>query len=113
MSGGGDFTAKTFRTWWGTVLMADELHTVGASNETAGRGKPTTKPLKRVAEALGNTTTICRKYYIHPVVFEAFEAGILARVFEEATQTDDDGGGSLSRAERAVLSLLRPADAPA
>lgn len=110
---GSDFTAKTFRTWWGTVLMSEELHKVSISEEKTGRGKPTTKPLKQVAEALGNTTTICRKYYIHPVVFEAFEAGILERVFKDAKKKAKETEAPLSRAELAVLDLLRSADASA
>lgn len=109
---GSDFTAKTFRTWWGTVLMAEELYKVSILEEKTGRGKPTTKPLKRVAKALGNTTTICRKYYIHPLVFEAFEAGWLERVFEDAEQEAEETDAPLSRAELAVLDLLRSADAP-
>ena len=58
------FTAKDFRTWHGSVLALDTLHTLCAA------GEPFTvkQLLGQVAATLGNTPAVCRKAYIHPDV---------------------------------------------
>jgi DNA topoisomerase I len=99
---GADFTAKDFRTWHGTLLAALTL------SEYAARGKRTkgmvTKAVERVAARLGNTATVCRKNYIHPVLISRYlrggsleiprsarvdaETALLAILKEEAAQVD-------------------------
>lgn len=96
---GRDITAKDFRTWAGTVRAAMGLSAING---------PPTKKLVRgvvadVAQALGNTVTICRRCYIHPAVIAAFEAGKLKLKRPGGTRPD------LSPNERAVLAFLRTA----
>ena len=60
---GEDFTAKTFRTWHGSVLAFETL--------AHADGKVTIKALtEEVAGKLGNTAAVTRKSYIHPAVFD-------------------------------------------
>jgi len=60
-SGCDDFTAKTFRTWAGTV----------AAFEAAEKGQATIKQLAEAAAAqLSNTPTVARNSYIHPAVID-------------------------------------------
>jgi DNA topoisomerase-1 len=96
---GGDVSAKDFRTWAGTVLAA--LAFDGLEDKT-----PTKKAVRAVvgdvAERLGNTIAVCRKCYIHPAIFEAFERGRLTLGARGGTH-----GTGLSAAEKAVLALLR------
>jgi DNA topoisomerase-1 len=77
---GQEFTAKDFRTWAGTV------HAISAFNELEAIDTPLTeKELKqnvvsvidRVAEHLGNTRTVCKKYYIHPAIITLYETNKL------------------------------------
>ncbi len=63
---GEDFTSKTFRTWGGTVLALKELPRARKEVVNDKRKKLKTAIVKRVAESLGNTTTIAERYYIHP-----------------------------------------------
>jgi DNA topoisomerase-1 len=72
---GGDFTAKDFRTWAGTVFVAETLlaETEPAS-ETAGR-RAVLAAIDAAAERLGNTRTVCRGSYVHPAVLDAFTEG--------------------------------------
>lgn len=63
---GGDFTAKDFRTWHGTVL-ALELIRAACSADAAGR-PGAQQILREVAQRLRNTVAVCRKAYIHPDV---------------------------------------------
>jgi DNA topoisomerase-1 len=75
---GRDITAKDFRTWNGTVVAAtmlslesDEDHTLSA------RKRNLTAVVRSVAAALGNTSAVCRKSYIHPEVVVAYLEGSL------------------------------------
>ena len=60
-----------------------------------------------VAKTLGNTRAVCRKCYIHPVVFDAFEAGVtLSSVAPARTRT----APGLTAAEARLVALLQRAD---
>jgi DNA topoisomerase-1 len=73
---GGEFTAKDFRTWAGTLTAAQALDELGtAATRTAG-ARAIVAAVDRVAEKLGNTRTVCRKCYIHPAVLDAYLAGL-------------------------------------
>jgi len=76
---GEDFTAKDFRTWGGTVLALSALCAAEAGESQREANKAVIEAVKRVAEGLGNRPAICRKYYIHPAVIEAFLEGALPR----------------------------------
>lgn len=95
---GDDITAKDFRTWGGTVLAAAELARLG-SFETQTLAKANVKAaIETVSQSLGNTPTICRKCYVHPLVLETYLAGAfkLGRAKREG----------LSEHEAAVLAFL-------
>ncbi|HEY1282929.1 MAG TPA: hypothetical protein VGE96_00485 [Steroidobacteraceae bacterium] len=76
---GGDFTAKDFRTWFASVEALDLLkrRIPGPARETR---KHIVEAVAAVARKLGNTPTICRKCYIHPVILSAYGEGRLAQV---------------------------------
>jgi DNA topoisomerase I len=74
---GGDFTAKDFRTWAGTVLAAIALREVEKADTKAQSKKNIVQAIERVAERLGNTPSICKKCYVHPFVLEAYQDGSL------------------------------------
>jgi DNA topoisomerase-1 len=69
-----DFTAKDFRTWAGTVLAASLLSRRGAIASGRQAKQQVVASIREVAEKLGNTPTVCRKSYIHPVVIDRFLA---------------------------------------
>lgn len=72
---GDDFSAKDFRTWAGTVSAARALRDTEAPTSPTDAKKKITVCVKAVAGLLGNTPTVCRSSYVHPAVFEMFEAG--------------------------------------
>ena len=72
---GAEFSAKDFRTWGGTLLAAVELAEIGCCEDARRAKKNVVAAVKRVAEHLGNTPTVCRSCYIHPAVLEAYERG--------------------------------------
>jgi DNA topoisomerase-1 len=61
--------------------------------------------IKRVAADLGNRPAICRKYYVHPAVIEAFLEGSLPPRTSAAEAADENPAG-LRWLETQVLSLL-------
>jgi DNA topoisomerase-1 len=65
---GQDFTAKDFRTWGGTVEAVRAFYEVGSAESEKQADKNIVQTMKRVSAQLGNTATICRKYYVHPAV---------------------------------------------
>jgi DNA topoisomerase-1 len=101
---GESFTAKDFRTWAGTVLMAKELAAhAPPSSETAAK-RAINAAIERVAHKLGNTRAVCRRCYIHPAVLDAYCDGTLADVMR---RRDRAGRGGLRTHEAALLRVLR------
>jgi len=103
---GEDFTAKDFRTWAGTVLTAMALNAQGEFESKKEAAMSVKNAIAAAAKLLGNTPTICRKCYVHPVVLESYLSGHLieglrtkADLAEEAHDFDEN--------ERAVLNFLR------
>jgi len=73
---GGDFTAKDFRTWSGTVLAAVALGMSGAvASSKTGRKRAISRAIQEVAYHLGNTPAVARASYIDPRVFDRYESG--------------------------------------
>jgi DNA topoisomerase-1 len=70
-----EFSAKDFRTWGGTILAAIELAEAGKTEDEKEAKRNLAQAVKRVAERLGNTPTVCRNCYIHPAVLESYLAG--------------------------------------
>ncbi len=76
---GDDFSAKDFRTWYGSLAALEAL-SLSPKPETQTEAKRTLNTcVKAVAGLLGNTPAVCRAAYIHPKVLEAFEASQLPK----------------------------------
>jgi DNA topoisomerase-1 len=72
---GRDVTAKDFRTWGGTMHAALALHSMGVAASRREADRNVIKALDIVCERLGNTRTVCRKYYVHPALIDAYLGG--------------------------------------
>ncbi|UHQ19908.1 DNA topoisomerase IB [Lysobacter sp. KIS68-7] len=107
---GAAFTAKDFRTWGATLsalrLLADQtvpLKDNGGLNQRVATAIRNTV-VERVAKRLRNTPAVCRKSYIDPTVFQAWEDGRLHRACKDARGP--------RQWEQAALRLLRAARRP-
>jgi DNA topoisomerase-1 len=100
---GEPFSAKDFRTWSGTLLALHELDggTAPASEREARRG--VRQALEQVSAELGNTVSVCRKSYVHPLVIDQYARGELNVSIERARRA----------ARRAPLRGLREIEAVA
>jgi DNA topoisomerase I len=82
---GGEFSAKDFRTWNGTMLAAVALSIDARRKESASPTKrAVTQAVKQVAGFLGNTPAVARASYIDPRVFDRYLSGwTIAPALEE------------------------------
>jgi DNA topoisomerase-1 len=97
---GRDVTAKDFRTWNGTVYVANMLREcereIGLTHVAAA--------VREAAQRLGNTPAICRKSYVHPKVLDPATWAERAKAVKRARR-------GLYADEAALLALLEPARA--
>jgi DNA topoisomerase I len=103
-----DFIAKDFRTWHGTVRAAQALVDLGEFGSDSQATHNIGEAITAVAAHLGNTPAICRKFYVHPQVLDAYLDGTLRSAFEH--KTAKDAVASLHLDEAIVLGLLRERD---
>jgi DNA topoisomerase-1 len=104
---GRDVTAKDFRTWAGTMLAARELRAVGPAATQKEAEKNIVRAVDAVAERLGNTRTVCRKYYVHPTVLDAYLAGIIAPQAAPPEGRRERPTAALRREEIVILQFLQ------
>ena len=113
---GGDFSAKDFRTWHGTVLAAVALAVSGrAAGSRTARKRAMSRAAQEVALYLGNTPAVARSSYIDPRVFDRYRAGVtIGGALDELGEVDDLGAPSTQGAvEEAVVDLLEDERSPA
>jgi DNA topoisomerase-1 len=104
---GQSFTAKDFRTWAGTVLAAQALQEFSHVASKTRAEKNVVTAVEAVARMLGNTRTICRKCYVHPLVINAYLDGTLSRTLRAKALARLSSGKGLTAMESAVLGLLQ------
>src|SRR3954464_1222424 len=105
---GRDITAKDFRTWAGTMLAAEALRATGAAETKREAEKNIVAAVDLTAKRLGNTRSVCRKYYIHPALIEAYLAGsVLPPLPERKWSKRKSQGPTLRQHELDVLAFLK------
>jgi DNA topoisomerase-1 len=104
---GKDFTSKDFRTWAGSLHLLLSLHSIGeALNKTASK-QNIVKALDEVSLKLGNTRTVCRKYYVHPGLIELYEANNLQKYFAKLEKAETKPGkNELTNEEEILMEIL-------
>jgi DNA topoisomerase-1 len=103
---GQDFSAKDFRTWAGTIQAVAVLRELGPVETERDVKAAILKAIDHVAERLNNTRAVCRKYYVHPAVFETYQAGTMVEALGNGNGTAAAARAALSAQERAVVRLL-------
>lgn len=104
---GEDFTAKDFRTWSGTVSALIAFKEIGYAETHKEYKKKVKEALEIVASHLGNTSTVCRKYYVHPLVINLYENNTIKKYLDELEQIEEnDGKADLTHEEKLVLKIL-------
>lgn len=99
---GANFSAKDFRTWMGTVTAFEYLSHQEKAASQRQFTRITNSCLDAVAAHLGNTRAVCKKYYVHPAVFRAYESNRIQRLLSRQVEPADH----FSETEQYVKALL-------
>ena len=101
----GAFKAKDFRTWGGTLRAATVLAEIGPARSVTEAKRNVALAMRLVAAELGNTPTVCRSSYVHPMVIARYldEGETLALPRRTKAQSTDERH---SVEERALIDFL-------
>ena len=101
----GKVTAKDFRTWAATSKTAFRLSEQLDPDTATARKKVSNEVIKTVASDLGNTPTVCRSSYIHPVLLSDWSEGSFRSKWNKASRFRKVNG--LSKEETTTLQYLQ------
>lgn len=100
-----DFSAKDFRTWAGTLQALECLRGMEDVPDEKLIRKNMLEVLDTVSARLGNTRAVCKKYYIHPGLFQLYEEKKLVQYIEKCGKKNTLKG-DFSPPERLLLGIL-------
>lgn len=106
---GMDFSAKDFRTWAGSLQALQSFHSIGEAITESESKKNIVAVLDAVSKKLGNTRTVCKKYYVHPGLVKMYEEKKLMKYLKELDNIEkpDDKSG-LTCEELVLMKILKP-----
>jgi len=105
---GGDFTAKDFRTWAGTVLAYRALRALQPGEGEREAKRNVVEAIRQTADRLGNTPAVARGSYVHPAVLDAYLNGSIRGALVQTAEEQATPPTTVTpREEAAVRSLLR------
>jgi DNA topoisomerase-1 len=104
---GKSFTAKDFRTWWGTMTAATYLASAYLPEAPDLSKKGIIETLDHVAKKLGNTRTVCKKYYVHPKLLSHYEEGKLDKYLSRLKTVAQMNGMRQKLEEKVVMDFIR------
>jgi len=103
---GRQYSAKDFRTWGGTLRAATVLAELGAARNEREAKRNVALAMRLVSSELGNTPTICRKSYVHPMIIARYVDEGDAIAFPAARRAAANRGQAHSPEERALIAFL-------
>jgi DNA topoisomerase I len=105
---GLDFTSKDFRTWAGSLNLLRSLRAMGEAVTAADCKKNVVAALDEVSLKLGNTRSICKKYYVHPGLIALYEQNNLKKYLEELDgKAGEDNSAELHTDEQILMKILQ------
>lgn len=105
---GMDFTSKDFRTWAGSLNLLRSLSAMEEALTAADNKKNIVAALDEVSLKLGNTRTVCKKYYVHPHLIALYEENHLKKYLlqlDEEPCTDD--ASEIHADEQILMKILQ------
>ncbi|HTN16683.1 MAG TPA: hypothetical protein VL092_03315 [Chitinophagaceae bacterium] len=101
---GAEFSAKDFRTWAGSVYALSAFSETEDIKDDAERKRRIPAVFDAVAGHLGNTRTVCKKYYVHPAIVSLYEENKLNKYFPDTEPIKEQHG--LNLYEQALMAIL-------
>jgi len=105
-----DFTAKDFRTWAGSLHALREFRALGEALTVTECKRNIVAVLDAVSRQLGNTRTVCKKYYVHPGLIRLYEENKLIKYLGELDTAEADAlpdKPELTAEEELLMKILR------
>jgi DNA topoisomerase-1 len=102
----GSYSAKDFRTWGGTLRAATVLAELGPAQSEREAKRNVALAMRLVSSELGNTPTICRKSYVHPIVIARYLDDNETIPLPRRRRTAANRGQAHSPEERALIAFL-------
>ncbi len=102
----GKYSAKDFRTWGGTLRAATVLAELGPAKTPTEAKRNVALAMRLVSSELGNTPTICRKSYVHPMVVARYLDDGETIALPRARRGASDRGQAHSPEEKALIAFL-------
>lgn len=99
----GDFTAKDFRTWAGSMHALLAFKELGDFETTSEMNRKIPAALDIVSKQLGNTRAVCKKYYVHPLILEYYRDKKLETFISEPTAVESGNSNDGYMPEEKVL----------
>lgn len=104
---GADFSTKDFRTWAGSLNMLRALKAISQSHTGSDLKKHIVDALDEVSRKLGNTRTVCKKYYVHPGLLKLYEEDHLQEYLKQLDDIENpDGSTDWASDEKVLLKIL-------
>ncbi len=105
---GGDFSAKDFRTWAGTLNIIRAFQSIGEAESESASKKNVVAALDEVSKKLGNSRTVCKKYYVHPGIIKLYEEKNLSKYLKELDKIEQpDNLTGLTTEEKVLMKILK------
>ncbi len=103
---GGDFTAKDFRTWAGSVQAILAFNEAGKFENDTQMKQKINAAFENVAHHLGNTKAVCKKYYVHPSIAKLYEENKLGHYLANLKTATAENGTGLTTEEKILMKIL-------
>ena len=103
---GEEITAKDFRTWGGSAYAIKLLQKLEIPETEKELKKNIIDVEKSVAAKLGNTVSVCRKHYLHPIIMEAYKDKVIQQFIEKNPKFHIKGSKLLTPEEKIFLRII-------
>src|SRR5690348_15308531 len=105
---GADFSAKDFRTWAGSLQMLRCLKCLEKADTLGQRKSNIVTALNEVSLKLGNTRTVCKKYYVHPGIIDLYERDEIEKYLKELDGIEEPNTPNIhTRDEKVLMKILK------
>lgn len=102
------YTAKDFRTWAGSVEALLAFKELGSHDSITEAKKKMVEALDIVSGLLGNTRTVCKKYYVHPLILSLYEKKTLKKYLDKLDKLErNDHKSGLTSEEKILMEILK------
>ncbi|WP_276131764.1 DNA topoisomerase IB [Polluticoccus soli] len=105
----GNFTAKDFRTWAGSLHALGAFKEMGIAETATAIKNNIVHALDIVAKQLGNTRAVCKKYYVHPAILDHYTNKTLHKYLSKFRDPECGNETSLTADEQILMKVLEAA----